>query len=421
MGADERQLVMTKPDFDENSLSRKNSYNTQFLFDPPAVMTPSKAKKKRLREKRLTFFTATSATLMGALIGATIGAGAGVIGYNYLSQPAAIVVNNLENVNWATGASATAAPSVVTIRVAGISGGGNGSGVVLSSDGYILTNAHVVSINGTTENIRLSVRTSDGGVFRATLVGADPTNDLAVVKIEPTKPLTPIKFADSSLLNVGDQVVAIGAPLGLEASVTRGIISALNRTIQVASSESPDQNSLEFWSGSAGRPINLNVIQTDAAINPGNSGGALVNDRGELVGVNVAIATAGVFSQGGNIGVGFAIPANVAKRIAEEIITTGEVSHGLLGALVADAMSSDDGAGFPIGVQIVELTPGGAAEEAGLRAGDIITSINGKIVTTASELTASVRQEPAGARVKIEFLRNDIKQSLDVVLQDANQ
>lgn len=421
MGADERQLVMTKPDFDENSLSRKNSYNTQFLFDPPAVMTPSKAKKKRLREKRLTFFTATSATLMGALIGATIGAGAGVIGYNYLSQPAAIVVNNLENVNWATGASATAAPSVVTIRVAGISGGGNGSGVVLSSDGYILTNAHVVSINGTTENIRLSVRTSDGGVFRATLVGADPTNDLAVVKIEPTKPLTPIKFADSSLLNVGDQVVAIGAPLGLEASVTRGIISALNRTIQVASSESPDQNSLEFWSGSAGRPINLNVIQTDAAINPGNSGGALVNDRGELVGVNVAIATAGVFSQGGNIGVGFAIPANVAKRIAEEIITTGEVSHGLLGALVADAMSSDDGAGFPIGVQIVELTPGGAAEEAGLRAGDIITSINGKIVTTASELTASVRQEPAGARVKIEFLRNDIKQSLEVVLQDANQ
>lgn len=421
MGADERQLVMTKPDIDENSLSRKNSYNTQFLFDPPAVMTPSKAKKKRLREKRLTFFTATSATLMGALIGATIGAGAGVIGYNYLSQPAAIVVNNLENVNWATGASATAAPSVVTIRVAGISGGGNGSGVVLSSDGYILTNAHVVSINGTTENIRLSVRTSDGGVFRATLVGADPTNDLAVVKIEPTKPLTPIKFADSSLLNVGDQVVAIGAPLGLEASVTRGIISALNRTIQVASSESPDQNSLEFWSGSAGRPINLNVIQTDAAINPGNSGGALVNDRGELVGVNVAIATAGVFSQGGNIGVGFAIPANVAKRIAEEIITTGEVSHGLLGALVADAMSSDDGAGFPIGVQIVELTPGGAAEEAGLRAGDIITSINGKIVTTASELTASVRQEPAGARVKIEFLRNDIKQSLDVVLQDANQ
>ena len=411
---------MTKPELDPNSLSRKNSYNTQFLFDPPAALTPAKAKKKRIREKRLTFFTATSVAVLGALIGASVGAGAGVVAHNYLTRPAAIVVNDLENVNWATAASATAAPAVVTIRVAGLSSGGNGSGVVLSSDGYILTNAHVVSINGSTENVRLSVRTNDGGVFPAKLVGADPTNDLAVVKIEPTKPLVPIVFGDSSRINVGDQVVAIGAPLGLEASVTRGIISALNRTIQVASSESPDQSSLEFWSGDAGRPINLNVIQTDAAINPGNSGGALVNDQGEMVGVNVAIATAGSFSQSGNIGVGFAIPANLAKRIATEIIETGAASHGLLGALVSDALSSDDGAGFPIGVTVVELTPGGAAEEAGILPGDVITSINGKAVTTASELTAAVRQEPAGSQVKIEALRDEIKVSFDVTLQDAN-
>ena len=411
---------MTKPELDPTSLSRKNSYNNQFLFDPPAPLTPSKAKKKRIREKRLTFFTATSVALLGALIGASVGAGAGVVAHNYLTRPAAIVVNDLENVNWATAASATAAPAVVTIRVAGLSSGGNGSGVVLSSDGYILTNAHVVSINGSTDNVRLSVRTSDGGVFQAKLVGADPTNDLAVVKIEPTKPLTPIVFGDSSLINVGDQVVAIGAPLGLEASVTRGIISALNRTIQVASSESPDQSSLEFWSGEAGRPINLNVIQTDAAINPGNSGGALVNDQGELVGVNVAIATASSFAQSGNIGVGFAIPANVAKRIATEIIETGVASHGLLGALVSDAMSSDDGAGFPIGVTVVELTPGGAAEEAGILPGDVITRINGKPVTTASELTAAVRQEPAGSRVKIEAVRDEIKLSFDVTLQEAD-
>ena len=411
---------MTKPELDPTLLSRKNSYNNQFLFDPPAPLTPSKAKKKRIREKRLTFFTATSVALLGALIGASVGAGAGVVAHNYLTRPAAIVVNDLENVNWATAASATAAPAVVTIRVAGLSSGGNGSGVVLSSDGYILTNAHVVSINGSTDNVRLSVRTSDGGVFQAKLVGADPTNDLAVVKIEPTKPLTPIVFGDSSLINVGDQVVAIGAPLGLEASVTRGIISALNRTIQVASSESPDQSSLEFWSGEAGRPINLNVIQTDAAINPGNSGGALVNDRGELVGVNVAIATASSFAQSGNIGVGFAIPANVAKRIATEIIETGVASHGLLGALVSDAMSSDDGAGFPIGVRVVELTPGGAAEEAGILPGDVITRINGKPVTTASELTAAVRQEPAGSRVKIEAMRDAIKLSFDATLQAAD-
>ena len=411
---------MTKPELDSNSLSRKNSYNTQFLFDPPAAVPPAKAKKKRIREKRLTFFTATTVAALGALIGASVGAGVGVVANNYLTRPAAIVVNDLENVNWTTAASATAAPAVVTIRVSGSSSGGNGSGVVLSSDGYILTNAHVVSINGSTENVRLSIRTNDGGVFPAKLVGADPTNDLAVVKIEPTKPLTPIVFADSSLINVGDEVVAIGAPLGLEATVTRGIISALNRTIQVASSESPDQNSLEFWSGNAGRPINLNVIQTDAAINPGNSGGALVNERGELIGINVAIASAGSFAQSGNIGVGFAIPANVAKRIANEIIETGDVSHGLLGALVADAMSSDDGAGFPIGVTVVEITPGGAAEEAGILPGDVITTINGKPVTTASELTAAVRQEPAGSRVKIEALRDDIKLSFDVTLQDAD-
>jgi putative serine protease PepD len=203
--------------------------------------------------------------------------------------------------------------------------------------------------------------------------------------------------------------------------VTRGIVSALNRTIQVASSESPDQSSLEFWSGDAGRPINLSVIQTDAAINPGNSGGALINDRGELIGVNVAIASAGSFTQSGNIGVGFAIPANVAERIANEIISTGDVSHGLLGALVSDAMSAEDGTGFSIGVTVVELTPGGAAEQAGILAGDVITSLNGKPLTTASELTAAVRQEPAGAKVKIEANRNDIKMTFDVVLQEANE
>lgn len=411
---------MTTPENDASGLSRVNSYNKQFLFDPPMPLTPAKAKKKRSREKRLTFFTATSVAVLAAIIGASVGAGAGVVAHNYLSRPAAIVVNNYENVNWATAASATAAPSVVTIRVSGGSAGGNGSGVVLTTDGYILTNAHVVSVNGSTQNVRLSVRTNDGGVFTATLVGSDPTNDLAVVKIEPTKPLTPIVFADSAKINVGDQVVAIGAPLGLEATVTRGIVSALNRTIQVASSESPDQSSLEFWSGNTGRPINLNVIQTDAAINPGNSGGALVNDRGELVGINVAIATAGTFSQSGNIGVGFAIPANVAKRISDEIILEGTATHGLLGALVSDAMSSRDGAGFPIGVQVVEVTAGGAAELAGIRAGDIITRIDGKLLTTASELTAAVRQEPAGARVKIELLRDGVKLVLEVILQNAD-
>lgn len=399
-----------------DSLSRLKSYNSQFLFDSKE---PKAKPKKKPNQKRLTFFTATAASVMGALIGASVGAGTGVIAYNYLSQPPAIIVNDTEEVNWITGAAAKAAPAVVTIRVAGATSSGNGSGVVLSEDGFILTNAHVVSVNGSTEDVSLTVRTSDGGVFPAELVGRDPTNDLAVIKINPTKPLTAITFADSEALNVGDQVVAIGAPLGLEATVTKGIVSALDRTIQVASSEDPEDNSLQFWSGNAGRPINLAVIQTDAAINPGNSGGALVNVNGELVGINVAIATAGSFSQSGSIGVGFAIPANVAKRISDEIIETGEASHGLLGALVSDSYSSESQSAFPVGVLVVEVTPGGAAETAGIRPDDIITHFNGKPVTTASELTAAVRQEPAGMRVKIDGLRAGAKISFDVILQDA--
>jgi putative serine protease PepD len=407
---------MTNQPLDPKSLGRKNSYNSQFLFDPPVSLTPKKQKVKKAKEKRLTFFTATSAVLLGVIIGASIGAGAGVLAQNYLTRPPAIVVNNLEDVNWVTAASSAAAPSVVTIRVSGGNSGGNGSGVVLTSDGYILTNAHVVTIGGSTANVDLSVRTNQREVFPARVIGTDPTNDLAVIKIETTKPLTPMVFADSSKINVGDQVVAIGAPLGLEATVTRGIVSALNRTIQVASSEDPNETGLEFWSGSSVPPVNLGVIQTDAAINPGNSGGALVNDRGELIGINVAIARAGSAAEGGSIGVGFAIPSNVADRIAKDIIETGESTHGVLGVLVGDAMSSEDGSAFPVGALIIEVTPGGAAEGIGLRPDDIVTKLNGKSISSASELTAAVRQESAETEVEIEILRDGVRLTFDVVL-----
>jgi putative serine protease PepD len=287
--------------------------------------------------------------------------------------------------------------------------------VVLTSDGYILTNAHVVTIGGDTSNVELSVRTNQGEVFPAKIIGTDPTNDLAVIKVEATKSFIPMVFADSSKINVGDQVVAIGAPLGLEATVTRGIVSALNRTIQVASSEDPNESGLEFWSGSSVPAVNLGVIQTDAAINPGNSGGALVNDRGELIGINVAIARAGE-SVGGSIGVGFAIPSNVADRIAKDIIATGEATHGVLGVLVRDAMSSQNGSAFPIGAQIIEVTPGGAAAGVGLKPDDVVTKLNGKLITSASELTASVRQESSDTEVEIEILRDGVRLTFKVIL-----
>ena len=401
---------------DPKDLGRKKSYNSQFLFDPPVVMTPKKLRQKKVKEKRLTFFTATSAVLLGVLMGASIGAGAGVLAQNYLFRPPAIVVNNLEDVNWVTAASFAAAPSVVTIRVSTSNSGGNGSGVILTSDGYILTNAHVVSVGGSTANVELSVRTNEREVFPARVIGTDPTNDLAVIKIETTRPLKPMVFADSSKINVGDQVVAIGAPLGLDATVTRGIISALNRTIQVASSEDPNESGLEFWSGSSVPPVSLGVIQTDAAINPGNSGGALVNDRGELIGINVAIARAGSAVEGGSIGVGFAIPSNVADRIAKDIIETGKSTFGVLGVLIADAMSSESGSAFPVGALIIEVTPGGAADRTGLKPDDIVVKLNGKTISSAKELTSAVRQEKAGTEVEIEILRDGVRLTFDVVL-----
>jgi putative serine protease PepD len=210
----------------------------------------------------------------------------------------------------------------------------------------------------------------------------------------------------------------------LSNTVTKGIISALNRTIQVASAAAPDKNStgLEFWSNqSSAPPINIDVIQTDAAINPGNSGGALVNQKGELVGVNVAIATAGSSgSRAGSIGVGFAIPSNIAKRVATEIMQTGKASHGLLGAMVSDANNSESSASFSVGARVERVTEGGAAEAAGIRKGDVIVRFNNRAISSSSELTAAVRQQPAGAKATIEYIRDGKTVKVSVTLGNAD-
>jgi putative serine protease PepD len=399
-----------------------SDYNRQFLFSEANVnvVKPKRSMRQRLAAKT-TFLTGTAAVALGALVGAGVGAGVGVVVYNSWTRPPAVVVNDAKSVTWITGAAATAAPSVVTISVSGSSGSGNGSGVFLTNDGFVITNAHVVTLDGSTSNVKLQVKTSDGHVYTAKVVGTDPINDLAVIKVDAPLSFTPVKFADSSKINVGDRVVAIGAPLGLANTVTEGIVSALNRTIAVASAEVPENQGLgglQFFSGS-GTAVNLRVIQTDAAINPGNSGGALVDEEGRLIGINVAIASAGSGAQAGNIGVGFAIPSNVAQRIASEIMATGTASHALLGAGVADSTGSTDKSGFSVGAEIKELTKGGAAEKAGLAVGDIVVKFNGQAITTAGELTAAVRQEPAGADAVIEVIRNKKTLTLNVVLGDA--
>jgi putative serine protease PepD len=248
-------------------------------------------------------------------------------------------------------------------------------------------------------------------VYPGIIVGTDPLADLAIVQITADG-LVPATLGDSDKVNVGDTAIAIGAPLGLSGTVTNGIVSAANRTIETASSASGSSTS------STQDSISINVIQTDAAINPGNSGGALVNAQGEIIGVNVAIASAGASSsdaQSGNIGVGFSIPINDAKRVGEEIIATGKATHGQLGVSVTDN-SAGSASGFTTGAEISAVTPGSAAAEAGLEAGDVITELGGRSVTDATELTAATREQAAGAKVAVSFVRSGQQQGVDVTL-----
>lgn len=366
------------------------------------------------------------------LVGGAAGFGGAYLGQQFwsddnattASQPQTFTVNNPDAVTPTTAIAGKVLPSVVTLEVTGSGGtGGSGSGVILSADGYILTNAHVVTLDGAAGSPKIRVTTSDGKLYDAKVVGIDPIYDLAVVKLVDASGLTPIEFADSSRLNVGDTTVAVGAPLGLKNTVTTGIVSALNRSISIASSAAPksEQNTTPQDPGSGELPflfdlpgrgstsapkerIAISVIQTDAAINPGNSGGALVNSEGKLIGINVAIATAGGNGgEAGSIGVGFSIPSNIAQRVSKELIENGAATHGLLGATV---QASSAVSGSPVaGAYIKELTPGGPAEKAGLREGDIVTSFNGSVVGDQTDLTAQVRAVEAGGTAELSYVR----------------
>ncbi|MEY4390651.1 MAG: hypothetical protein RLZZ400_394 [Actinomycetota bacterium] len=401
-----------------------DEHNRQFFFES-ATPAASPAKGAPVKKKAAKVgLTSTSALIIGALVGGSIGGAAGVAGYLVSTRPAPVVVNNAESVDWVTGAAAKALPSVVTVSASSSSSGGNGSGVFLTADGYILTNNHVVTLDGAASNAVIQVKTTDGHIYDAVIVGTDPINDLAVIKIAAPIAFTPIEFADSDSVNVGDSVVALGAPLGLESSVTSGVVSALDRTIQVASSDpKAGSSALQWWNGQGTAPVSMKVIQTDASINPGNSGGALVNAKGQLIGINVAIATAGssTSSQSGSIGVGFAIPSNVAKRISADLQKSGAASHGLLGALVTNNSSTKSAVeAFSAGAKIEKLTPGGAAELGGAKVGDIVVEFNGRKISTSADLTAAVRYEPAGAHATVVVQRGTETLTLHVTLGDLN-
>jgi putative serine protease PepD len=353
------------------------------------------------------------------------------------SQAGPVIVNNKDDVNAITAAAVKATPSVVTIKATNGSEGGTGSGIILDGEGHVLTNTHVVTLDGTAANAAIEVRLSDGKVYSAKIIGTDPLSDLAIVQIQNASGLVPAVLGDSSKLNVGDTAVAIGSPLGLTGTVTDGIVSTLNRTISVASSAAPKNEADNSQGGDQGfqfappdggqgqatagqGSISINVIQTDAAINPGNSGGALVNTKGEIIGVNVAIASAGGDSSAsGNIGVGFSIPINHAKRIAQEIISTGKATHGQFGVSVKQKTASSSGSGFSVGAEVATVEPGSAADKAGVKVGDVVTKFQDLTVSDPNQLTAAVREQPAGASVKVTVLRGGKEQQLDVTLGAA--
>lgn len=263
-------------------------------------------------------------------------------------------------------------PSVVQLRVQGFGSANEGSGFVISEDGYILTNNHVVE--AAARGGRISVVFHDGEEAEAKIVGRDPTTDIAVVRAEDVSGLTTVELGRSDDLRVGQSVVAIGSPYELAGTVTAGIVSSLNRPVTAG--------------GQGDQATVMDAIQTDAAINPGNSGGPLANMQGQVIGINSAIYSP---SQGGNVGIGFAIPIDQARRTADEIIESGHATQTFIGATVGDAQSG--------GARIGEVQPGSPAEKAGLKSNDVIVKMGDRRIEDANTLVAAIRTRAPGEKV----------------------
>jgi S1-C subfamily serine protease len=293
--------------------------------------------------------------------------------------------------------AARVTPAVVSIEVRVGQAGATGSGVVVEADdGYIVTNNHVVSGADGVEGAEIRAVFSDGSGSAARIVGRDPASDIAVLKVE--KPgLVPAQLGDSADVVVGDPVVAIGSPLGLAGTVTTGIVSALERPVRL-SGEGSDTNAV------------ISAVQTDAPINPGNSGGALVDATGAVIGINTAIASVG----GGSVGLGFAIPIDTVRDIAEQLISTGRAVHAALGV---NARSVTDGTRD--GALVLNVEPGSAAAKAGIREQDVVIEVEGKAVGSSEELVVAVDSHDPGDIVTVEVVRGGSSREVEATLDEA--
>ncbi len=337
-----------------------------------------------------------------ALVSLFGGAVGGAVGYTVAqsNSSSSVTVTSGGSVEPAAGSIAAVAaavqPSVVQLNVSGTQGEGTGTGFVVSSDGYIVTNNHVAG--GVGNGGTIEVTFVDGSTATGKLVGADPGYDIAVVKVDRTD-LLALTLGSSDSVNVGDIAVAIGSPLGLQGTVTSGIISALNRPVTA---------------GGQGDTAYINAIQTDAAINPGNSGGPLVNAAGEVIGVNSAIATLGMGDATGSIGLGFAIPVDTAKRIVDELINTGTSQTPIIGVQLDMGFAGPGGA-------VAAVTPNSPAETAGLQDGDVITKVDGNLISDSTALIVAIRANAPGDQIELTVLRNGEILTVSLTLAAADQ
>ncbi|MCF8552229.1 MAG: trypsin-like peptidase domain-containing protein [Candidatus Planktophila sp.] len=293
-------------------------------------------------------------------------------------------------------------PSVVSINTRTLNSGGSGSGFVIDSNGYILTNNHVIS-DAVISGGKIQVTLNDGTTYTGKVIGRDASFDLAVLKIDAIG-LKALQFGDSDKIAVGDAVIAIGSPLGLSGTVTTGIISAKDRA--VTTGDSRTESSF------------INALQTDAAINPGNSGGPLVDSTGAVIGINSAIASLGTTSQAGSIGLGFAIPINQGRKIADQLIKYGVATYPVVGiSLDVNYM----GVGAQISTSGTGILPGSPAQKAGLKAGDVIIEFDGKKINSPEELIVSVRSKNVGDRVTLVFVRDGVEKSVTLNLIAAKK
>jgi putative serine protease PepD len=303
--------------------------------------------------------------------------------------------------------AAKATPSVVTLRVQGADGSGTGSGWVYDDAGHIVTNNHVVA--SAADSGKITVVLANGQQVSGKVVGRDASYDLAVVKVDRTD-LTPLPLGRSADVVVGDEVIAVGAPLGLDSTVTSGIVSALNRPVTP---------------GEADDTSYINAIQTDAAINPGNSGGPLLDMQGQVIGVNSAIARApgsDLSGQSGNIGVGFAIPSDQVRTTVVQLIRTGKAVHPVIGVYLDSTYTGE-------GVRIADegpngapaVNPGGPADKAGLRAGDVVVAFDGKPVSEGGELVVAIRARTVGEKVTLTIRRGGTERDVTMVLQGSGE